>query len=1015
MTALLDRYDFNINGVSYTVNVSEAFDITRTPDTLSRTASLSAYEVEQFIEQGADLRAGLRVEIEARREGLLGFVENIFVGTIVDKFVVEEGGADSIDLNMVDDLYRLSRSYAKVSVASQTITKDLFLFFKDDGSGSGAPGQYTRKAELREFNGSYFIPWEDMDTIPPHSLRRKKDDEPSVYLTFNQYKMQYRKKELVFEAAQVDNTLTPPALPIDYVAGTPDPPSLTNQGWTYKMVASFFKNPDYPTRNINAQTVENVLRALFAADPLTDAGGAGFPAAQLALTFAYAKGAATTIPDRANEGMRVTLVSGSDVTVSDGSAWAGKVSLDYFDAQGLPHTATISSILGDVLTLSAPPTNLIAGSRVYGCDQLGRIVTLTGVGESTIDLANYTDVVINDVTYHIREIRDATTLVLVNTTETDDFSAMPASGPLTYPTIEYTGIQVNRLLWDKEQGNLAEFVQHLHDTDLLPLNYRLDHIPHIDVIRGRVEKQWQATTIGAPAGLVVTVDNVDGFYPGHSILWYDTTDSTYRVSTITSVDYSAETLTLADVTHIVNGTVLYGDGKIIYRFEGGEHGVSLDNMFYRTEIVSTANQSFPTLNDGLTSDLNPPPSNVGLPAGSWSVVTGGADEMVDDTPTTMYLLRWIATAANQLEGDPEQYNMIPVPWPVCSWDTGALDDFDQVLLQIGYTKEEKVNTSIDGYTELPMFSVECSSEDVALASVTQWTAMCSELVAHQFDPMQPNSGQLTFKCDLIRRFRHVRILCDRPFFYKLKENVFGTPTRCRDVPILSFQLYKLPKIVYTEQDDLESDEMGAPDGQITPYLGQKPFCQLTNQGGDISNIAALVLTVGADHNFEDGDTVEFYDVSADEPFTGTALVTAHAATTITVDVIPVGVVVGDQVGGHRRWLMDVAGNWRDMLAKETIAGLFANVIPCQMIEDEAAQNGWDAQEIAVTRQWDSMLSVRDGRCHCLYDPTIRLYDQVIASGIFAPEKVMGLVFSGFQQSMQLRQYNVTIEQMSEGA
>src|SRR5689334_13782576 len=116
MTMLADRWDFTINGVSYTADVSEAFDITRTPDTLSRTASLSAYEVEQFIEQGADLRAGLRFVATARREGLLGFVEDIMVGTIVDKFVVEEGGADSIDLNVVDDLYRLSRSYAKVTI-----------------------------------------------------------------------------------------------------------------------------------------------------------------------------------------------------------------------------------------------------------------------------------------------------------------------------------------------------------------------------------------------------------------------------------------------------------------------------------------------------------------------------------------------------------------------------------------------------------------------------------------------------------------------------------------------------------------------------------------------------------------------------------------------------------------------------------------------------------------------------------------------------------------------------------
>lgn len=196
-----------------------------------------------------------------------------------------------------------------------------------------------------------------------------------------------------------------------------------------------------------------------------------------------------------------------------------------------------------------------------------------------------------------------------------------------------------------------------------------------------------------------------------------------------------------------------------------------------------------------------------------------------------------------------------------------------------------------------------------------------------------------------------------------------------------------------------------------------PFCEITNKGGDISLIAVLTLTVGTGHNFEDGDTIEFWDTSADSPFAGTnssASVVSHTATTITVSAIPAGLAVGDKVGIARRWLMDVTGTFRDFLAKTAYSQMFENVTPVQRIEDESAQNGWDAQQIAATRQWDSMLTVRDGKLQCKFDPHIKLYSQVVGSGFFAPEMVMGISYAGYDMSLQLRSYNRTIEAIADG-
>ncbi len=1025
MGAILDRYTVSINGIAYTGEVIDP-DTRHAPDELARTFSCRLLGVSQYLEAGNDISIGAAVWVTGRRREDPGSPEyTIFRGSVVDKIIPEDRGLSYIDINCIDHTYRTTRTGFKVSINSPTFTREVYLYFKGDGSGAGAPTEYVRKAELRQKSGSdYFIPFEDMDEIPLHSMRRKKADERSVYLHAGEYKTQYLKKEVVFNAAQVNPTDPTEAMPNTYVSGTPNPPASTNDDWQYRAIASFFKNPEYPSRNTHVNTIENILRdVVLVGDSLTEAGGAGYPTAMLRESFSYSKGAGVTIPDRLDEGMRVSAhtLGASTITVSDGSAWSGKISLYYIDTQGIRQTRTISGTVGNVVTVTSAFTNMVAGMRVYGCDQLGVLVTLTGPNDTTVNMVNYTDVLIGSTVYFIREIRDTATLVLVQVTEGDDFSGLAASGTLIYKTVEYTGLQINRLNWDKQKGSVADFYEFCLQKGLLPINYRLFHDPATDHLRGRIVKQYRATVSSAtysagPNTTAIAVDDVDGFYPGKQLGWK--ADGTPTVWTITAINYSSETITVSgDASAISASDLVYANCRIIYRHRAAEHSLSCEDMYCRAEVIATANMTFPLLSSTTSGTLAAAPTDPTL-TGTWTI-TGGLDEMVDDTPTTMYLLAWEATASGALEGDPAQWGMEPLPWAVASWDLGEVLDIDQFVLQMGYTSDNPdFNIRDNNLLELPLMTIEGSPDDSG--SPSSWAPLSSECVARQFNPTTPNSGQLNFKCDLLRNIRHVRICVNRPFFYKQGETNAGTPVRRRDVPILTFQIYRKPQIRYTAADETVSRDQLAANEQITPYIDQVPFAQLTNKGATVSAISAFapwVLTVPAGHNIVAADLVEFFDTSADVPFAGSNSQTAVisvTATSITVGTLPAGFAAGDKVGAARRWMLDALGVWRDLYMPNTVNNFFRQVQPLLLLEDESAQNGWDAQQIAVLRLFENLLSVRDATGEALWDPTIPLYCQVFNSNIFNPELVMGIAFTGYQMSIQGRNYNDSIEVISEG-
>lgn len=1017
----LDRFDFFINNEDYSDEVVEP-RVEKTPDTLGRTAQFTLPRVkDQWFEAGSDIAVGREIIVDVRGKRNPADLLRIFRGLVEIKTVPEQGGGRTIDVGCVDHTYPMTREKFRLSVNSRTFTRQLRLYFKDDNSGAGAPTQYVRRAELRVIDGGGdYIPFEDMDKVPLHSMRRSKAGERSKFITPDSYQTLYKRKEVVFSIAQVDKDDPTLALPNHYVSGTPNPPASTNDDWDFKAIADFFRNPQYPTRNIDANTIENVFLDVLTRDPNTDIGGCGYDATMFQLSYSYSKGAQVIIPDRLNEGMLVTAytLGASTVTVSDGTAWAGKTSLTYKDTQGVEQTRTISGVVGDVITVTSAFTNLVAGMRLYGCDQIGRLVTLTGVGEDVEEFVNYTTVEVGGTKAHIREIRDATTFVIVNTDETDDFSWLGASGTLIYHTLEYIGLQLNRLTWDKERGAFKDFYEFCHRSDLLPVNCRLSHLPHINKIRLRRYTQYRGIVLGTPvysAGpdtTEIVLDDVDGFYPLRNIVWRDD-DGNWQEWDVVEVDYSAESITVSgDASAMGDGDYIYPNCWIIFRHTGAEHSLSLSDLFYRAELISTANQVFPVL------DANTPSFTYAVPGtphgGTWTIA-GDADLLVDDNPDTMYLLRWVDTGPGNLEGDPEYWGMTPLPWPITRWDPGE-DEYDSFVLQVGYPEDNlptvRQIAGVDPPTELPLFTVEGTLDDPSDVDAN-WSPVSSKCVSRQFNPLQPNDpGSLKFPCDLMRRFRGVRITVDRPFFYKVKENIFGQPTRARDVPVVTFQLYRKPQIRYAAADETLSEDNLSPDDQITDHIGERPFACIVNKGGEIALIATLTLTVGSDHNFVDGDRVSFWDSSEGVPFTDSSEVTSHTATTITVSAKPAGLAVGDMVGDIRRWLLDPLGRWLDFYMPIADSQMFQFTKPPLVVEDETPQNGWDGQQLVALRLWEALSTIRDGRGYILHDPHIKEFDQVVNSNLFAPEMVMGISFNGFHMTIQTRQFNLTVEEVA---
>lgn len=1008
--APFDTFQLLINGENYPDNLVNP-SIVKAPDEMSRTFDFRIMRIEQFFEAGNDIAVGSEVIIKGRSSYDQSLIRTLARGQVTEKVIPERGGAKWIEINGVDHTYNMTRCSFRRSIYSPTFTQELFLHFKDDGSGSGAPTQYTRKAEMRVKDGSdYYIPFEDMDHLPLHSIRRHKADERSVYMPFGTYEVQYLKKELVFKQAQVDEDDVTLALPVRYVAGTPDPPSSTNDGWEYRVVASFFKNPTYPTRNESEFTYENIMRDVLVGDPQTDEGGAGYPQSMLQFAYSYSKGSVILIRDRRDEGMRVSAVSGFDVTVSDGGPWAGKTTLTYRDTQGVDRSYTISGIAGDVITLTVAAEKLVEGMRVHGCDQAAVVVTLTGVGETVEHLVNYTDVEIAGDKYHIRELRDATTLVLVKADETDDFSGLAGSGTLTYFTLEYTGLQINRLPWTKDKGTIAEFHEYCQENYLAPINYELRHHPGTNKIMGRLKRQYRGTVQAIPVFAAgeseIFLDDVDGFYPLHTIAWKDATTGEVLMFEIVSVDYDAESITVTgDASDMLDDDWVYANCRSVYRHTGAEHAITMEVLNASMELISGANQAYPSINAATPVTVHAAPVDP-TGKGTW-VITGDPDHLYDGSPKTYWLLRWVATSAGALEGDPTYWGMDPIPWPLMTFDVGQ-DEYDSFVLQVGYPKDELIYPTQAPAPELPMFTVEGSVDNV------NFSPLSSECVSREFNPAQPNTGTLKFECDLFSEFRYVRICCNAPFFFKLKENVFGTPTRVRDVPLANFQLFKKPSIVYSEQDETMSQEAGAPDDQITPLIGKKPRADVINRGGTISNIAALVLTIGA-HDFEIGDTVTFYDVSADNPFADTTTVGAVGATTITVLATPGGLANGDMVGGARRWLRDPFDRWLDFYMPSTFNQIFQFTKPTAQVTDESAQNGWDGQQIVALRLYEELQAVRDGTGTALFDVEVEEGMQIFNSNMYAPEMVAGVSVHGFTMTCQTRNYNTDVERVSTGS
>jgi len=1018
-----DKWKVTIGGTDYSTD-AEVENVQVSPDSLCGTASL-VVQTDQYLEGSGKIHVGEEIILTAVREDDSTTYEQLR-GIIVDKPVPEENIGKYVQLSCADHLYRLDRQRCLLNATSQTLSKTLYLFFKDDGSGSGDPEQYCVRAELHEGDpdGVHYIPREDMDKSPLVFLRRRKTGESDYWFTMSEYEVGYARKELVFRSAQVDDGEAMPKYFADAGPATPGPGE-----WTYIARAIFFQNPIYPSRNTSENTVENILRTIFAGDPDSSAGGGGFTTAQLNLTLSYTKGSEEYITDRIDEGMRVISVSGADIVVSDGGGFAPSGTITYTDLWGTAQTNTVDSIAGDTLTLHSAPTGLIADMRILGGKHNACAITLTG-GDTTAGLANYTDIVIGGATYFIREIRDTTTLMIVNDDEDNDFSGLAASGSLTYPTLEYTGLQVQRLTWDKEEGTIASLLQWMYDNNLLPRNYHVWLDAENNVVRGRQVRQTRGVVSSVAAGATgytdIRLDDVDGFYPGETITWKNSS-GTYEFFDIEEITYASECITVVgDATAMVANDYVYAYAiDISNRKISIDHVTTMETQYRRVEVISTADQVFPLLTSANLSynnfDIDPPTS-----ASEWGNHSDAAHPeygMCDNTPDTGYVIYRERTGAGLVDTDPEDWGFT-VPWTVAEWDLGADTDVDQILLRVGYCEDYIDAELFSSYIqhELPMFTATVRS---ASAPADSYAPCSKQLAGRQFDPQKPNSGEALFDCDLIKRFRYIRLVCDRPFFYKQGEGSGNTPTRRRDIPVLDFQAYRKPDIRYTANDENSSATAGSPTGQITPYIDQRPFASLTDQGGIIGTVTAgantVTLAASATHSgaqlaakYTAGDTVSFWDTSDGLPFTATCTVdSVSGADVVMTTALPAGLADGDELGGLRRWMLDLNGVWRDLFAINALERMMEYVSPEDIIEEEMALDGWDAQQIAVSRLYEHQLNAEDGEVVCSpWEPGVKLHMQVVASSLREPEIVMGITFNGFDQTLQTRQYNVTAEEVA---
>lgn len=220
-----------------------------------------------------------------------------------------------------------------------------------------------------------------------------------------------------------------------------------------------------------------------------------------------------------------------------------------------------------------------------------------------------------------------------------------------------------------------------------------------------------------------------------------------------------------------------------------------------------------------------------------------------------------------------------------------------------------------------------------------------------------------------------------------------------------------------------------------PDRGDVPYAQLSDKGGTISNIASTTLTLGAGHNlkgrditliasltltvgaghpFAEGDVVYFWDTTGATYFEGASIVTAIAATTITVDRVPddlatgdlVGdlvqfydvsgstvfsgytgisdsdsttitlpflpgaLTVGDKAGWHKRWVLDLSGVWTDTYFPKLAAKIKRTTNWLDILEDDQPQDISEAEGLCLSRLIELASISKEHKATILLDSNI---------------------------------------------
>lgn len=296
-------YEVIINSIDYSDLVDiNSIQIMKTNDTLARSAVFSVYNEDSQLGEALtlDISEGQELTIRLSVDGGSTYTY-IFIGIVVDKVSVEDGGITRIDCNCMDKLYILNKSQVKISQSLAVNQATYRLEFIDDGTGAGNPGSFVGLTEIvDESTGAPPVypatstPI-DLAVLPPSTVYRRKTDEQSVYFYNGDFHYAPSTHNIQFLTAQLSPDTGNPYPTNDGITGAT---AITNtEDWKYYASIYYYDYLlDDEGKTNSSFTIENTLKTILTMQPQGSyEGGCGFTRADISLTKAITAGSTDTI------------------------------------------------------------------------------------------------------------------------------------------------------------------------------------------------------------------------------------------------------------------------------------------------------------------------------------------------------------------------------------------------------------------------------------------------------------------------------------------------------------------------------------------------------------------------------------------------------------------------------------------------------------------------------------------------------------------------------------------------